>query len=576
MDFMFKRKIEAAITSGFIKNNSERVMKVAKSFSAKINDDNILSNNMDNFYLKGGNAISVLEDQPLTGDFDFQFVPNADAYNNWNTRIDVIDTRIIEAMKDTVKDYGGSMFDLSVLECNSIKNIVLDVIKNESGVIKNESDVIENEKVIVNKTEFFNSVERIGDEYMKSDYVAVAAEANKSKDKRAPVNRHTPPEKNAFKNNLFQACAYVNYTIPGFILYRLVCRSSYEITIGEEKPDNVTLKSEIIDVSIPRVGSGEVYMSQKGIVTHFRKKNGFFIPGWGYHFYENINLLQEIELGISGSPQKKEKRLDRFNQAANKLIEANKKRKSTIKSNINNSSIVKLLDKKIYEPDGVGGVNEIYGYYFALSYISGNCMSFTDETNEFILNKVLPNTIESYFNVFLTNNPISKALNVLYEFKINDDFSFTVRDLKGIVDKIIADFNRICSVRYGIGKISVKNLSPYLYADGNIKCGFDYAVISVDDQNAYDKLFDYCKDCCSLGSDESIKYHSAEKKDGTAIITMNKTLDSVTRVAYVIIQADNGHTGNIKSLAEEMLKFSILESQRFPLTQIVQDIRKHK
>ncbi len=554
-----KQKIEAEITAEFISKNSERVMDVAKTFSEKILNDKIISKYMNNFYLKGGNSISVLEDKPLTGDFDFQFVPNADAYNNWNTRIDVIDKRIIEAMKDTVKDYGGSMFDTSISDCGNIKKIV-------SEVIGKDADAAENE--------FFNSVERIGDEYMTCDYVTVAVEASKNADNRAAVNRQTQPEMNVFDNKKFPACVYVNYTIPGFILYRLVCKRSYTITI-DGVAEKVTLKSEIIDVSIPRVGSGEVYMSMKGIVTNFREKDAFVIPGWGYHFYENINLLQEIELGISGSPQKKEKRLDRFNQAANKLIEANKNRKNTVKTTISNKDIVKLLDEKINEPDSMGGDNEIWGYYLALSYTAGNCMFYADETVNIISDTVIPKTVESYFNDLLNWKHASNILSALYEYKIKDRFLFTVSDLKGIADKIIADFNKICSVRYGIGKIAAKHLSPYLYADGNIKCGFDYAVISVDDQNVCDKLFDYCKDCCSLGSDESIKYHSAEKKDGAAVITMNKSLNGVTRVAYVIIQADNGQTGDIKSFAEEMLKFSILESQRFPLTQIVQDIRKH-
>ncbi len=561
MDHETKRKIEAEITVAFIKKNSERVMNVARLFSAKIKNDNIILNNMDNFYLKGGNSISVLEDKPLTGDFDFQFVPNAGVYNNWNTKIANIDKRIIEAMKDTVNSYIGTRFDTSVLDCDNIKEIV-------SQVIGKDADV--------NNREFCKSIDRIGDEYMTSDYVAVAAEASKTADNRAAINRPTPSEKDVFNNDLlFPACVYVNYTIPGFILYRLVCKCSVKITI-DGVSETATLKSEIIDVSIPRVGSGEVYMSQKGIVTHFREKDGFVIPGWGYHFYENINLLQEIELGISGSPQKKEKRIERFNQAANELIKANKERNSTIKTTINNSSIVKLLDKKINEPDGLGGFNEICGYYLALSYIAVNFMSYTDITTNFIQNIVIPNAVKSYFEDFLKRNSMSKALNTLYEFKIKDRFSFTVSDLKGIVDKIIADFNKICSVRYGIGRIAVKYLSPYLYAEGNIKCGFDYAVISVGSQDAYDKLFDYCENRCSLGSVDDIKYNSAIKEGDTAIITMNKTLDSVTRVAYVIIQTDSGHTGNTKSLAEEMLKFCILESQRFPLTQIIQDIRKNR
>jgi hypothetical protein len=75
---------------------------------------------------------------------------------------------------------------------------------------------------------------------------------------------------------------YVNNTIPGFILYRMAYACNY--TVGT---DGFSIKSEIIDISIPRAGSAEIYMSQEGAVTRFRLLGGFTIPGWG------ISLLRK-------------------------------------------------------------------------------------------------------------------------------------------------------------------------------------------------------------------------------------------------------------------------------------------
>lgn len=143
---------------------------------------------------------------------------------------------------------------------------------------------------------------------------------------------------------------YVNYTIPDFILYRLMY--GYHYTDVEGK--NFELKSEIIDVTVPRKGSAEVFLSQQGVVTHFsRSEQGFDIPGWGYHFYENINLLQEIRLGLSSSADKEEKRVRRGEQAMEALQALNP---------------AGLLQESIVESVSGSGEKRIQGYLGALTY----------------------------------------------------------------------------------------------------------------------------------------------------------------------------------------------------------------
>ncbi len=113
---------------------------------------------------------------------------------------------------------------------------------------------------------------------------------------------------------------YVNCTISGFLLYRLALIYEYvlyENTEGEAQ--SIKIKSEVVDLSIPRLLTPESELSTQDKVSMVTEKDSFYIPGWRYHLFENLLLLGEIRLGISGSEHKKAKRETRVIQAMSYL-----------------------------------------------------------------------------------------------------------------------------------------------------------------------------------------------------------------------------------------------------------------
>lgn len=109
---------------------------------------------------------------------------------------------------------------------------------------------------------------------------------------------------------------YVNHTIPGFFLYRLAIVYGFRIT-HKGKTEDIRFKSEVVDLSTPRMGNPESYISAKDEITILNDDaNGHFkIPGWRYMLFENLLLIGEIELGISGSAHKENKRKSRASKA---------------------------------------------------------------------------------------------------------------------------------------------------------------------------------------------------------------------------------------------------------------------
>lgn len=551
-----KRKTEAALTGLFVRSNKHKLLETARFLAGKFSEGTVL---MDNFYLKGGNAFFILSktaandpDAP-EGDYDFQFVPEAAAYRDWENSIRAIDQKIITALKETVQNF-RSGFNT---DCFKAENII-GLIQGEKSGTRQDITIKEQESV--------GGITLIGKKYMAQSYIEVAKEALKQDDKRVKLDSgdfiyNDIPNISGLSESgdpsvIGEPSIYVNYTIPGFVLYRMVCKFRYKVSTGG-KEEEITLKSEIIDISVPRAGSGEVYMSQNGVITHFREKDGFNIPGWGYHLYENINLLQEIALGVSGSAHKKEKREDRLKKAAEILIKANGGPKKTL------DDISFLLNETISEPYSDTESKKILGYYSALIY------SIKDEcTFKNIIGKIYGNCVGAYFSDLYRRQPYGRKWEALYKFKLNDGFALTVSDVNNAVSALINGC-KVCAV--------TQNMSPFLSVEKDCVCAFDYAEVGVSG-SLYESLRTFCADRKGLFLDE--RAHIADVTDNGDSITVTMTVNKkssagVARVLYVIIRKQNaGITPqSLRESAKKMLTCSILESQRYSLTRVVQSCR---
>lgn len=339
-----KKKLDTLITADFLLNNRALVTQVIQAFANQMVLAGFTGANGYNFYLKGGNALSMLRNAALTGDYDFQLKPPAATFAHWEQAFPVLDQRIIAMLIATVTNFQNTQFNLTSFTPNSIEAFA-------------RTAAIQGFDRPANGT-MAQGILKIGFPYSKYDYRDVFS--------RATGGRivFDPQDRNNFQIIVFphplpnlQLYIYANYTITGFILYRVVCSFTY--MIGGE---SVNLKSEMIDVSVPRAGSAELYMSQEGVITYFRPAHGFpfNMPGLGYHFFENINLLQECELGISGSPHKQRARRDRLIYCINTLITAN-----GVNRGVRN--VCDLLCLNVMEEE-LGAVNPVCGYLGALVF----------------------------------------------------------------------------------------------------------------------------------------------------------------------------------------------------------------
>lgn len=547
-----KRKTEAALTSEFVGKNKGKLLEIAKCLAAKFDTG---MRDMKNFYLKGGNAFYILDKEggsDLTGkdapegDYDFQFVPDESVYDCWQNKIKKIDENILCALKETAKEYKNGFNT----DCFKDENIIQLLSKNIDG---HPSDIK------ITARELVSGAARIGAKYLTLGYSEVAKAAMAEPDKRIKLDTA-----DFCSETIAEGCepsVYVNYTIPGFILYRMVYKFRYTAVINGRQ-QKFSLKSEIADISVPRVGSGEVYMSQEGVVTNFRKKCDFNIPGWGYHLYENINLIQEIDFGISGSAHKKAKREARLKRAAEALIKANGGAEGTFKD------ITALLGYTVSEPYSSTESKEILGYYSALIYSLKDNDDFKD-----VIGKIYKNCVDAYFNDLLKWLGDSLKWKALHKFKTNDRFALTVSDIKTAVNVVINGCNE--SLSYKSIRISTQYLSPFLYADNRFKCAFDYAEIGVADDSSFNYLISFCnkKTNCSLSSFANINSVTFSP-DGAAVLTMTvnkKETNGCARILYVIIRKHSVTPESILLSAKKMLSLCILESQRYSLTWVVQN-----
>lgn len=321
------RKIDSKITSVFISKNKKVCIEMAQEVLRTLTG--IYGIPKDKCYLKGGNAMGLLEwstkdaqnkklEDVLTGDFDFQIKgPEEKDAAKMQEELGKLDKKIIQALTDVAKKFSGRLsfdavnnnVDIRTEIVNSFENVLesfefstkssYDYIGLKNPSKKDDSDDQEDDQFDGNKPIKTFPENR----YLQGSYGKMIS-SEKMKNGRIVLDK-TEIFTEELEHNLR---VYANYTIPGFILYRLVAPFCCEGKGGNK----ITFKSEIIDISVPRQGSPESHFFNDRYITNYSDVKGFRIPGWGYHFYENINLLQEIKLGISGSEHKRKKREERL------------------------------------------------------------------------------------------------------------------------------------------------------------------------------------------------------------------------------------------------------------------------
>lgn len=572
MKYEDKRIIDAEITKKFLRDNADAIDKIIAEFSSVINEEFLrhheLGNdeNEYNFYLKGGNALSVLDGKAPTGDFDFQLVPPAAVYNNWTVRFRELDEIIVTVLQHTVE---------------RLANLPDPIVFNEESFLV---DTLEQWAREENNPIHINNIDLAGIERLERRQNIMFIGRNNGTASYANIIRRRNPESMRLEDDSvdfrfrefqfggaeFGPSIYVNYTIPGFILYRMVYCYKYRIA-----DTTFSLKSEIIDVSIPRLGSAEIFLSQKGNITYFRRSpvrgHEFNIPGWGYHFYENINLLQEINLGLSGSPHKMQKRIERLELAMAKLEEAN----ATVPGKL---QLDDILSQEIKEP------NETLprGYEYIRGYLGALTLNIADY-RRYNLNMIEHVKVTSYlqtkslFETFKSHHSKNyKDWKKLVFYKLKSSFDQTIcnsQDLRSLIGLFTAGFKRYRS------DFQYKFLTPML-GDAGIPLKpedifdfpFNYVVIGINEQY-FDAFYDYC---CSKVTSERI--HPPRRSDNMSAFvcaenTTKGTKQKFSLVFYLIFQKFNDEI-DMKNITEEFLKKCICESQRHAVSDALYHLLK--
>lgn len=549
-----KRFIEAGITQRFLHDNAAIVGRIIEKFGS------VMRLNMPgeaagyNFYLKGGNSISILNNEEVTGDFDFQLMPPHNEYNNWPQLFDNVDNLVLGMLKKTVEDTAADIENMPPpklgfnIDCFKVENL-------QSWARGN----LFNEKIIdlsgLLRHERLDKILLIGRNFGDSSYKEIIKNPNFNNGRLEVENSFKSDKFNEIGTN-FGPSVYVNYTIPGFILYRMVY--SYRYSIGGE---SFNLKSEIIDVSVPRKGSAEVYMSQEGAVTHFRDSGlaqyPFKIPGWGYHFYENLNLIQENFLNISASPQKLDKRINRFKLAMQKLQDANR--------GTHPSSINQLLKNNINEPANNHTTSAPYtaikGYLGAMEF---NVFDYNGKYNQYIIYKLIGPISFHILNSYNIANNYWEA-NIedwkrLTYFRLSREANKTVSSVS-IVKSCIIQFMINCKPAMILNR-TYQFITPLMDLE-DIDFPFDYVVIEVIN-DSYNIFRDYCKR--KTGSQFYEEFHN---NAFSCWINEPQTADRPFKRKFaLIVQRCPGDKlpANV-DITDQFLLRCILESQRHPLAQ---------
>ncbi|MCM1045609.1 MAG: hypothetical protein NC417_08875 [Candidatus Gastranaerophilales bacterium] len=403
-----RRQLDSEITAKFLADNGPLVQQAVRRFMEKLEAG--AHGLVEHYYLKGGNAIAVLEGEAMTGDYDFQLVPTQNVYQNWRKRRIDVETLIFSALEEAAKTLVQSRVDESAFEVERL----------QTGKDR-----------LVKKNKITGKVV-IGSDYYEKSCSDILKDPHYKKETRRLELTHagTPL---AVGDGTREYYIYANYTIPEFLLYRLVISYGYELTQGG-RTEEIPLKSEMIDVSIPRVGSAECYLSQEGVITHFRRKDGFLIPGWGYHFYENINLCQEVSLHYSGSPHKRGKRINRLKRAISALAACNG----------NNPDV--LLGEKMSEDDGAG-THETLAYAGAMNYPVGQLAAGEDQPSVFkeLYQKLLAQTLDHMTTVRAQwdgKDPLADLAKLLVVFRAQKSMDTNIipaSQAKDVVTKLFLE-----------------------------------------------------------------------------------------------------------------------------------------
>lgn len=512
--------LDSGITKIFLKKNYEIIEKIISHFVINMNSFSYINDDC-NFYLKGGNSISLLDNKPLTGDFDFQLLPKDYLYNNWNENFLKIDHIIINSMLNAIielsKDINYKNFDIESFNVVNFSNY--DGVKPEEiyglKLKKRKNDVTFNGKIY--------GIYSYDNIIMSPLY-----------DQKTQRIKFKISEKNSFQSEKEKQCGpciYVNYAIPGFILYRLVYCYKYEKIDSHGRNTTFYLKSEIIDVSVPRPKSPEIYISQEGVTTFFReikftKDCMIKVPGWGYHFYENLTMLQEIALDISLSGQKISKRIQRLKYAMDKL------------QIVNFESMKKPYFLEPFDETS-NSKKYICGYLFALiNGIMAYKQIISSNTYQYILNAEYNNALRD-FDAFTKTQ--LELIDYLVNFKIRkkDKTALTVEIIKKF---ILLNFK---------DKYFYKILMPIEELDNEFP--LPYYLLFFNTNEVYLKI---------LNLKKYKKSYKVQKNEYVYDLYLAEQLDP--SLLFVFNTISNIYLRNFK--ITDLLKYTILESQRYPIT----------
>lgn len=553
-----KRVIDAEITKKFLADNRNLVKRLVENFAALMNAGGF------HYYLKGGNAIKILngeDEDHLDGDFDFQLLPGAGVYANWAGNFEALNRALVDILKNTV-DRTAAMaeignFNLDCFGVRTIRNLAM-----EKRIVLGD----------LQRRERHDDIMYIGERYGSMRYTRIIEAGGGQRIEGEGIVERAGVQFDA-AGAAFGPSVYVNYTIPGFILYRMVYSYRYEMD-GQV----FNLKSEIIDLSVPRPGSAEVYLSQEGVVTHFRQSGiaayPFMIPGWGYHFYENINLLQEIVLGISGSPDKKQKRIDRLNLALGMLVRANG----------GAGGLENILRDTINEPWRNGTYERPYrvirGYIGALAFPVAEYQGAYHQAAIQAVRGRMCNIIQSYYDNLCRHWKRQRAdWEKLVYFRIDPKIDLALHqaeEVRRCVMRYIAGYSWLGG-SYPGERIGMKPGEDYQFISPllghEFYFPFDHIVVQIaakpfgGGDDLYLAFKKYCKETQTTG--RFIDYGDA------FLCVLNEGANSgfrVKRTYWSVFQKWDGvRLPAADTHLEDFLTNSILESQRYPLARLLED-----
>ena len=111
-----RRSVDGEITKEFLRVNRERVDGIIAEFGRQAAGEAFAGYH---FYLKGGNALAMLQGNEPAGDYDFQLMPRVEDYQNWPRTIRTADERICQALRASLQnvqdDFEEGMFDIATL-----------------------------------------------------------------------------------------------------------------------------------------------------------------------------------------------------------------------------------------------------------------------------------------------------------------------------------------------------------------------------------------------------------------------------------------------------------------------------